>query len=91
MGILRGPLNEDFPKGSVVRIRSLAELERFRAEWKLHHPLQVGQLTFAGKTARVKEVSFYHGGDELYVLDGVPGIWHECCLENAEQGPRQPT
>jgi hypothetical protein len=29
---------------------------------------------------RVKEVSFYHGGDQLYILENLPGIWHEQCL-----------
>jgi hypothetical protein len=28
----------------------------------------------------VQEVGFYHGGDVLYQLRGVPGTWHECCL-----------
>lgn len=23
---------------------------------------------------------YYHGGDELYWLKGVPGVWHEQCL-----------
>jgi hypothetical protein len=26
------------------------------------------------------EVGFYHGGDVLYTLDGIPGLWHEQCL-----------
>ena len=26
------------------------------------------------------EVSFYFGGDELYRLKDIPGIWHEVCL-----------
>jgi hypothetical protein len=84
MGTRRGPYKEDFPKGTLVRIKALSELERFRAEWKLHHPLQEGQLAFAGTTARVWRVGFYHGGDEMYELEGVPGIWHECCLAPAE-------
>jgi hypothetical protein len=25
-------------------------------------------------------VGFYHGGDVLYVLEGIPGVWHESCL-----------
>ena len=24
---------------------------------------------------------FYHGGDELYKLKGMPGVWHEQCLK----------
>jgi hypothetical protein len=37
-------------------------------------------LKFADKIAKVKSVGFYHGGDELYELKGVPGTWHEQCL-----------
>ena len=38
-------------------------------------------MEFAGVTAIVKEVTFYHGGDQLYVLENLPGIWNEPCLE----------
>ena len=38
-------------------------------------------MQYVGTTAIVKEVSFYHGGDQLYVLENVPGIWNEPCLE----------
>ena len=76
MGTRNGPYKVDFPAGTVVRIPNRAALERFRAEWKLHHPLQVEQLDYAGVTASVVEVGFYHGGDELYSLKGVPGLWH---------------
>jgi hypothetical protein len=37
-------------------------------------------LKFADKIAKVKSVGFYHGGDELYELEGVLGTWHEQCL-----------
>jgi hypothetical protein len=57
-----------------------AELEEFRKRWQWHHPLQDEQLEFAGQSAVVASVAFYHGGDELYRLNGVPGIWHEECL-----------
>jgi hypothetical protein len=30
-----------------------------------------------------KRQAGHHGGDELYKLKGVPGIWHEQCLEEA--------
>jgi hypothetical protein len=56
-------------------------LETFRREWRLHHALTEEQLQFAGRGARVKDVSFYHGGAELYTLEGIPGLWHEACLE----------
>ncbi|MGE5208133.1 MAG: hypothetical protein ACM3KL_02255 [Alphaproteobacteria bacterium] len=71
---------EKFPVGTTVRIAELAELERFRRDWQFHHKLEAEQLSFAGQPARVKEVGFYHGGDVLYHLDGVPGIWHEACV-----------
>lgn len=31
----------------------------------------------------VEEVGFYHGGDELYKLSQVPGVWHQQCLKEA--------
>ena len=71
---------EEFPKGSTVRIADLPALERFRAEWKFHHPLTAEQLHYAGRQATVDTVGYYHGGDVLYTLQGVPGIWHEGCL-----------
>ena len=42
------------------------------------------QIVFAGRGTTVQEVSFYHGGDVLYTLDGIPGIWHEQCLAGCE-------
>ena len=33
----------------------------------------------------VSSVGFYHGGDELYVIEGIPGVWHEVCLSLAEK------
>ena len=42
-------------------------------------------MEWAGMIAIVKEVSFYHGGDQLYVLEGVPDIWNEPCLESANE------
>jgi len=41
-------------------------------------------MKYAGIQATVKSVGFYHGGDQLYVLEYVPGIWHEICLESAQ-------
>lgn len=83
MGSSRGPYNPDFPKGSKVRITSRASLEEFARSWQYHHPLHPEQLEFDGVETIVEEVSFYHGGDELYRLTGVPGIWHEQCLRQA--------
>jgi len=74
------PYKEAFPIGSRVRIADLRELTEFRRSWKYHHPLEEGQLAFAGIPATVADVGFFHGGDVLYELSGVPGQWHECCL-----------
>ena len=81
MGKSKGLYQAEYPVGSRVRIASRAKLDVFRDEWKYHHPLHEGQLKFGGQSAEVSEVSFYHGGDELYSLKGIPGIWHEACLE----------
>ena len=77
MGKTRGPYKEEFPAGSTVRIVDRQRLEDFARDWKLHNPLKPEQLGFAGLEARVTTVSFYHGGDELYRLEGIPGTWHE--------------
>jgi len=77
------PYNAAFPVGTNVRIASRERLERHCREWKYHHKLQPVQLEFGGSISTVKEVSFYHGGDQLYVLNDVPGIWHEDLLEKA--------
>ena len=83
MGKTKGIYNADFPTGTLVRVASHPQLEEFIRTWRLHHPLTQEQLAFAESQGKVVEVSFYHGGDELYRLDGIPGIWHECCLSIA--------
>jgi hypothetical protein len=74
-----------FPVGSSVRVISRAALEGFARGRKHHHKLLPEQMEFAGATSTVKEVSFYHGGDQLYVLENLPGIWNEPCLELVKQ------
>ena len=81
MGRQNGPYKAEFPPGSRVRIASRDVLERFAAEWKLHNPIQSEQLEFSGTIAIVADVGYYHGGDELYKLQDIPGIWHKVCLE----------
>ena len=71
------PYKESFPEGSQVRIVDRLALDQFRRTWKFHNPLKSEQMAFAGVTAKVANVSFYHGGDPLYVLEGIPGFWHE--------------
>jgi len=51
--------------------------------WRFHHPLTQDQIAYAGLRGRVADVGFYHGGDELYHVEGIPGIWHEVCLQPA--------
>jgi len=76
------PYHEQFPVGSTVRIADRPTLEAFAREWKFHHPLNAERLEFADRVAVVKSVGFHHGGDVLYELDGIPGIWHECCIRD---------
>ena len=78
------PYSELYPVGAKVRIRSIEELEAFRARWTLHHALTPEQIAFGGRDAVVASVGFYHGGDPLYVLAAVPGTWHEVCLSAFE-------
>lgn len=80
MGKTRGPYAAEYPEGSMVRIAPRPDLEIFIREWRWHNKLQPDQLDHAGRVARVKSVGFYHGGDELYTLEDVPGVWHEQCL-----------
>ena len=77
---------ERFPAGSEVRVADAATLEHFRATWHFHNPLLPEQLSWAGKHAVVAEVGFYHAGDPLYALRGVPGVWHEECLTAITEG-----
>ena len=85
------PYEEKHPVGARVRVETREHLESFRAHWAFHHPLEPAQLEWAGHSARVAQVGYYHGGDVLYQLEGVPGIWHEDCLSGSvEHGDREP-
>ena len=90
MGKVNGPYKADFPIGTRARIADRAELERFLHEWKLHNPLRADQLAFASCTGTITDVGYYHGGDELYQLEGIPGIWHECCLHFVDDSASAP-
>ncbi len=81
MGRLKGMYTAEYPIGTPVRVRDRASLDAFVREWPFHHPLGAMQLEAAGKAAQVKSVGFYHGGDELYELEDLPGLWHEANLE----------
>jgi hypothetical protein len=84
MGRTKGLYQAECEVGSFVRIADREDLERFLSNWKLHHPLDPSQLDYAGIRANVNRVSFYHGGDELYELRDIPGIWHELLLTSDE-------
>ena len=84
MGALSGQYNAEFPTGTSMIVATREALEEFRATWKFHNPLREEQLVFADAKARVASVGYYHGGDELYELEGIPGTWHACCLRVAE-------
>jgi hypothetical protein len=77
------PYKEAFPVGTVLRIADRVFLDDFKATWEYHHKLTTEQVGFAGEQTRVAQVGFYHGGDALYTLAGIPGLWHEQCLRPA--------
>jgi hypothetical protein len=81
MGEKRLVYKAKFPDGTKVRIAPRVLLDVFLRDWKYHHKLDPGQLSYAGSIAEVQSSSFYHGGDVLYILKDIPGIWHEQCLE----------
>jgi hypothetical protein len=72
---------EAFPIGSKVRTKNRRFLEDFLKTWKFHNKLTQNQLNYAEHVTEVESVGFYHGGDDLYRLKGVPGVWHRQCLE----------
>lgn len=74
------PYKEAFPVGSKVYIADRAFLDEFKRTWEYHHKLRPEQLTYAGRQTTVAEVGFYHGGDPVYTLSDVPGLWLEQCL-----------
>ena len=78
------PYKEAFPVGTAVRIADTVFLTDFAATWKYHHKLQPEQLPYAGRAAKVEAVAFYHGGDPIYKLASIPGLWLEQCLRPHE-------
>ena len=85
MGRIKGPMQQGYPTGSPVKIAKQGALEEFMRTWKYHHPLQPEQVEFAGRIGEVESYGFYHGGDELYKVEGIPGTWPEVCLELVRQ------
>jgi hypothetical protein len=80
VGKTKGLNNAEFEIGSAVRIADRAFLDEFLEAGQYHNELEPEQLEYAGRTAKVKSIEFFHGGDEIYTLEDVPGVWHEECL-----------
>ena len=83
MGRTKGLNVAEFEVGSNVRIADRPFLESFLEAGQYHNELEPEQVEYAGRTAKVQEVNFFTGGDEIYTLEGIPGVWHEECLKQA--------
>jgi hypothetical protein len=83
VGKTKGVNVAEFEVGAQVRVADRGFLEQFMEEGQYHNELEPEQLEYAGKVAKVKAVEFFHGGDEIYTLEGIPGVWHEECLKAA--------
>jgi hypothetical protein len=83
LGKIKGLNKVEFEVGSEVRIADRAFLEAFLEAGQYHNELEPEQVEFAGRVAKVKSAEFFTGGDEIYTLVGIPGVWHEECLSAA--------
>src|SRR5712692_4487050 len=81
VGKTKGPYNPEYEKGAIVEIVDRPTLAKFMSDWTFHNKLESYQLNYAGQVTEVESVGFYHGGDELYKLKSIPGIWHEVNLK----------
>ena len=70
----------EFEVGSQVRMADRAFLESFLEAGQYHNELEPEQLDLRGSRRQGEGVEFFHGGDEIYTLEGIPGVWHEECL-----------
>ena len=62
--------------GEKLKIKPISFLRQYlRPEWPSHNPLEPEHLEFAGQRVSVSAVSYYHGGQILYQLRGIPGYW----------------
>jgi hypothetical protein len=78
------PYKEAFPVGTEVRVADRAFLDDFKSAWQYHHKLRPEQLEYAGRQTTVADVGFYHGGDAVYTLAAIPGLWLEQCIRPAK-------
>ena len=83
MGRTKGLNVAEFEVGSQVRIADRSFLESFLEAGQYHNELEPEQIEYADRVAKVKEVNFFTGGDEIYTLEAIPGVWHEECLTAA--------
>ena len=83
MGRTKGLNVAEFEVGSQVRIADKSFLESFLEAGQYHNELEPEQIEYADRVAKVKEVNFFTGGDEIYTLEDIPGVWHEECLTAA--------
>jgi len=83
VGKTKGPYKAEFEVGSEVRVADRAFLVGFLEAGQYHNELEPEQIEFAGAVSKVQRVDFFHGGDEIYTLEGIPGVWHEECLSAA--------
>jgi hypothetical protein len=80
VGKTKGLNKAEFEVGSQVRVADRSFLESFLEAGQYHNELEPEQLDYADRVTTVKAIEFFHGGDEIYTLEGIPGVWHEECL-----------
>ncbi len=67
---------------AIVRTKPRGYLEHHReTKSVLHHPPDEQQLEYGGREALVKTVLEYHGGELVYELEEIPGLWRFDCIE----------
>jgi len=70
-----------FKKGDKIKINDKDYLLNFQRTWKYHHNITDDQIKYAERLAAVKDVYIYHGGEVMYALKSIPGIWLEQLIE----------
>ena len=80
MGKTKGLNKAEFEVGSEVRIADRAFSRVFSKPGSTTTSSSPSSSNTPAASAKVKDVTFFHGGDEIYTLEGIPGVWHEECL-----------
>jgi len=70
--------------GSTVQIVGQKELKEFlEAQPKgMRHPLKPEQVEYGGMSGKVIEARMYQGGAIAYVLENIPGAWHQALVRS---------